>query len=113
MAQVEVLQTLAETGPARVGDLAERLRLAQSTVSALVGKLSEAGLIMREVDPDDRRASVLTLTTAGRREVRQWDAAHLSRLDTALAGLLARDRDTVLGAVGALARLVDAIEMSG
>jgi DNA-binding MarR family transcriptional regulator len=106
MAQIEVLQSIAETGPVRVGDLVDRLRLAQSTVSALVGKLIEARLVTRDADPDDRRASVVALTAAGRAAIRQWDEAHRARLQRALRGLPAADRDTVLGAVAALERLV-------
>jgi DNA-binding MarR family transcriptional regulator len=113
VAQVEVLQTLADLGTARVGDLAERLRLAQSTVSTLIGALMSDGLVTRESDPSDRRASVLALTPAGAGEVRQWERAHLRRLERALGELSTRDRAAVLGAVPALARLVDAIDRRG
>jgi DNA-binding MarR family transcriptional regulator len=109
-AQLEVLQTMTDDRSWRVGDLAERLRLAQSTVSALIGKLVDAGLLSRDVDPVDRRASLVALTTAGRGELRQWDAAHRKRIDHALNELSARDRATVLAAVGAIGRLVDALE---
>src|SRR5579875_492246 len=71
IAQMEVLQTLDERGPMRIGDLADRLRLAQSTVSALVGKLLAAGLVVRDTDPQDRRASVLTLSAQGSEAVTQ------------------------------------------
>src|SRR5579875_977220 len=74
VAQMEVLQTLDERGSMRIGDLAERLRLAQSTVSALVGKLITAGLVVRASDPQDRRAAVVTLTAGGQDTVTQWDA---------------------------------------
>jgi len=110
VAQMEVLQTLDERGSMRVGDLAERLRLAQSTVSALVGKLIGAGLVVREADPQDRRAAVVTLTSGGRETVTQWDAAHRTRLDRALKRLADEDRAAVLEAVDALGHLVDALD---
>jgi DNA-binding MarR family transcriptional regulator len=110
MAQIEVLQSINEAGTVRVGDLAERLRLAQSTVSALVGKLIDAGYVSRGVDPGDRRASIVELTADGRDGMREWDAAHRQRLTAALATLSRADREVVMRAVPALGRLVDALE---
>ncbi len=109
-AQVEVLQTLRETGPARIGDLAERLHLAQSTVSALVGKLIASGLVTRSVDPDDRRAAVVAVTSAGQSVVRQWESAHRRRLGAALRAVDVADREAILAAVPALRRLIFALE---
>lgn len=110
MAQIEVMQSLLDSGPTRVGALAERLRLSQSTVSALIGKLIVAGAVSRDVDAADRRASVVVLTSAGREEIGQWEAAHRSRLSAALRALDADDRAAVIGAVSALGRLVDKLD---
>src|SRR5207245_1079783 len=46
-AQIEVLQSIRDTGATRIGDLAERLRLAQSTVSELVSRLVSDELLAR------------------------------------------------------------------
>lgn len=110
MAQVEVLQSLGESGPTRIGDLADRLRLAQSTTSALVGQLIAAELATREVDPDDRRASIVALSASGRTDLKSWDSAHRRRLGTALGSLTASDQRAILAAVPALDRLVDALD---
>jgi DNA-binding MarR family transcriptional regulator len=105
MAQVELLQVLAEHSPARIGDLAARQRLATSTVSGLVGQMIGAGLVARAVDPGDRRASAVTLTDAGRDQLAAWTRAHERRLDAALAALDDADRDIVRAALPALFRL--------
>jgi len=47
-------------------ELAEFLRLDPSQVVALVDELQTRGLVMREPDPADRRANVVTATPAGR-----------------------------------------------
>lgn len=47
-------------------ELAEFLRLDPSQVVALVDELQARGLVMREPDPSDRRANVVTATPAGR-----------------------------------------------
>jgi DNA-binding MarR family transcriptional regulator len=110
MSQVEVLQSLDDSGPIRVSDLAERLRLAQSTVSGIVGTLLAEKLVSRRVDATDRRASVVSLTAAGRRGVQDWDAAHRRRLAAALRSLSRSDRVAILAAVPALRRLVDTLD---
>ena len=47
-------------------ELAEFLRLDPSQVVALVDELQSRGLVLREPDPADRRANVVTATEAGR-----------------------------------------------
>ena len=109
IAQVEVLQMLRETGPVRLGDLAARLNLAQSTVSALVSSLVADELVSREVDERDRRALVVALSPAGRAQLTAWDAAHRRRLAAALLSLDERDRASVSAALPALGRLAGAL----
>ena len=113
VAQVEVLQMLREAGPVRLGDLAGRLNLAQSTVSGLVADLVTGGLVDRAVDEHDRRAMVLRLTAGGRALLADWDAAHQKRLAAALRSLDADDRATVLAAAPALGRLAAALNAGG
>jgi DNA-binding MarR family transcriptional regulator len=109
IAQIEVLQTLRDTGPIRLGDLAARLNLAQSTVSTLVSGLVSGELVSRAVDTRDRRASAIELSDAGRSYLGEWDAAHQRRIGSALHTLDVAERHAVLAALPALARLVDAL----
>ncbi len=113
MAQVEMLQLLAERAPMRVGDIATRQRLAASTVSGLIGQLMAAGLVERAVDARDRRASAVSLTDAGRVELASWERAHEARIQRALETLSAEDRGSVEGALTALDRLADALDDTG
>jgi DNA-binding MarR family transcriptional regulator len=109
MAQVEILQSLAEASPARVNDLAERLHLAQSTVSGLIGQMMAASLVSRDVDPDDRRAAVVTLAPAGRAQLAAWERANLRWIEGALGRLDPADRAAISRAVPALRRLTSAL----
>src|SRR2546421_1934829 len=61
----------AEDGSGRstVTELAERLQLAQSTVTELVRRAEEVGLLERERSPDDGRIAFLRLTPEGERRV--------------------------------------------
>lgn len=113
MAQVELLQVLDERSPARITDLAARQRLANSTVSGLVGQMITSGLVTRDVDPANRRASVVALTDAGRDQLTAWAGAHERRLDAALGALDEEDRAAVLGAVPALFRLAEHLDNTG
>ena len=57
----------ASDGSARstVTTLANRLQLAQSTVTELVGRAEDAGLLAREPSPADGRVALLALTPRG------------------------------------------------
>ena len=107
MAQIELLMAVQDHQPARVGQLAVVLRLAQSTVSGLVQQLVEAGFVDRSPDLKDRRVAVITLTTAGSAQIHDWDNAHQRRLATALGQLSEVDQLAIDQVVPALARLVD------
>jgi DNA-binding MarR family transcriptional regulator len=59
----------ATDGGFRVGDLAKALGVTVGGTSKLVDRVEAAGLIARSADPDDRRASRLTITGAGKRKL--------------------------------------------
>jgi DNA-binding MarR family transcriptional regulator len=52
-----------------VTELSERLQLAQSTVTELVGRAEESGLVERERSSDDGRIAHLRLTAEGERRL--------------------------------------------
>ncbi|MFF4890918.1 MarR family winged helix-turn-helix transcriptional regulator [Micromonospora chersina] len=99
----------ADTG-CHARDLAERSRLDPSTVSRAVAALVADGLVDRRADPEDRRASHLTVTPAGRaalteaydwyggvlaRALADWTPGEVAALSTALARLT-RDLEVAL-----------------
>ena len=54
-------------GEARVHDVAHDLRITIGAASKLVDRLEEDGSARREPNPSDRRSSLITLTSNGRR----------------------------------------------
>jgi DNA-binding MarR family transcriptional regulator len=62
-----VVMTVAELQPIRITELAVAMALDSSTVSRHAARLQQMGLLQRTVDPDDGRASLLTLSAEGRR----------------------------------------------
>ena len=112
MAQVELLLTLEELAPARIGDLAERLHLAGSTVSGLIGQMIGSGLVRRQTSRADRRAAVVTLTPAGRARLAEWEQAHEARIGSAFEQLSTTDRAAINLALPALRRLTELLNES-
>jgi MarR family transcriptional regulator, organic hydroperoxide resistance regulator len=53
------------------GELAERLFAHRSTVSGIVDRLEQRGVVTRTTDPEDRRGIRLTLTPLGKRVLRK------------------------------------------
>jgi DNA-binding MarR family transcriptional regulator len=73
-----------------VTELAERLHLAQSSVTELVSRAEHAGLIRREPSADDARVAYLYLTDEGERRFAQAFqslAAERRALQRAITGL--------------------------
>ncbi|MEU6173557.1 MarR family transcriptional regulator [Streptantibioticus parmotrematis] len=60
-----VLSGLARSGPRSAAELAPEIGLDRSGVTRRATRLEEAGLVRREPDPDDARASLLVLTSRG------------------------------------------------
>jgi DNA-binding MarR family transcriptional regulator len=106
MAQVELLQTLAERPPMKVGELASELHLAPNTVSGLVGQLIDGGLVARGGDPADRRVALLSVTARGHEKLAAWRIAHERRIGSALGKLPPDERADVVRALAALDHLV-------
>jgi DNA-binding MarR family transcriptional regulator len=82
------LKSLLENGPQRVTTLAVQERVAQPTMSVIVKRLGQRGLVERRVDPADGRATLVAITEAGvetlreRSELRsRWFATRLACLD--------------------------------
>jgi len=56
---------------ATVGELAERMQLAQSTVTELVNRAQRAGLVVRTGSSDDGRVAHIALTDEGERRFKE------------------------------------------
>jgi len=71
-----------------VTELSERLQLAQSTVTELVMRAEEAGLVRRELSPMDARVAHLRLTEEGEQRLRK-SFTHLATERTQLREAIA------------------------
>jgi len=107
-AQLFLLRQLAEAEPLSVNALAERARTNQSTVSSVVSRIVDAGLVRRARVPDDGRRVALSLSPKGRRLLRRAPTPPTEALFDGLASLSdkeARALETGLTALLAALRL--------
>jgi DNA-binding MarR family transcriptional regulator len=90
---LRLLATLDESGPASQADLGRRTGIHFSDVVAALNELAEQGLIERAPDPDDRRRNVVTITAAGRRQLRRLEKQVARIQDELLAPLDPAERE--------------------
>jgi len=83
-AQLFALRQISETPGLSLGELATRTLARQSSVSELVARLAERGMIHRAPGESDARQVHLTLTAKGRRAIAESTATAQERL---IAGL--------------------------
>jgi MarR family transcriptional regulator for hemolysin len=113
-AQWAVLLRLERREGLKQSDLAEELDIQPITLTRLVDRLCDNGLIERRADPNDRRAKRLYLTPAAR-PLLDRIAVQIEELsETVLAGIKPGEIDLMLAKLG-LARdnLRQAIEQNG
>lgn len=84
----------------RMGELSERLLVTGGNVTWLVDSLEKEGLVLRQRDEGDRRATVVRLTAAGRRHFAAMAHAHEGWVVRLLGGLPASERTALFSLLG-------------
>ncbi|NUP74497.1 MAG: MarR family transcriptional regulator [Sinomonas sp.] len=79
-----LLMMLRREGPLRVTELAALIGIGKPSVSRQVALLEQLGLVVKEDDPDDRRAQRVTLSPTGEAEVNELRRRRLSFFRDAL-----------------------------
>ncbi|WP_216896947.1 MarR family winged helix-turn-helix transcriptional regulator [Nocardia alni] len=105
-----VLQQAAEHGPLRAGEVAERLDALPSSITRHVRVLADAGLVLTEPDPADRRAVLVTATETGRAELAQFLQVGEQVFGAVIADWTANE---VVALTELLTKLTDAWERHG
>ena len=93
--QVAALATIERHGPLSPSELADRERIKRPTATRIVGHLETAGLVERVRDPEDGRASILSVTSEGRELLKRLRARKTAYLAKRLGALDAEDRRTL------------------
>jgi DNA-binding MarR family transcriptional regulator len=90
-----VLAALASDGPSRLTALAAATGIAQPAMTQLVGRMEREGLVVRLIDPEDARATLVDVTDAGRTLRAELHQSLNGRMAELLDGLSADDQATL------------------
>lgn len=108
--QIELVRLVRREPGIPVSSAADRLGLAANTVSTLVRRLIDAGLLQRSADPADRRVARLRVTAAARRRIEGWRDQRTVLAAEALGQLSLADRRAIRDALPAVERLIAALQ---
>lgn len=109
-AQLFILEQLATAPAESLNDLAHRTLTDRSSVSALIDRLADLGLVTRRSDRADRRRQRIRITAAGRRVLAATAPPPTALL---IAGLRRLTRAELVGLATGLARLNRAMGLAG
>jgi DNA-binding MarR family transcriptional regulator len=109
-AQLFVMSALKREPQLSINELAARTRTHQSTVSVVVSRLVERGLVAREASAADGRKLVLKLTRLGRALLRRAPDAAQERLIDGIDAMSSTERKSL---ARLLAHLIAAMELEG
>jgi DNA-binding MarR family transcriptional regulator len=101
--ELSALEHLDATGGLTPGELAHRLGLTSGGVTALTGRLIEAGYVTRERHPADGRMRLLAVTPAGAERLREHMEPVLEPVDETLGRLSGAEAELVTRVLDELA----------
>lgn len=97
MGQLPVLIALAERGALAQKELAGLARVEQPTMAELLARMERDGLVQREPNPEDKRGSLISLTSTARERLTQAKAALIQNEDKATTDLSPEEKTTLMG----------------
>src|SRR4051794_17504083 len=101
------LATISREGPLTLGELAAAEQVAPPSITKVVGKLEERGLVERHVDGRDRRVTRVEVSPAGREQLEAARTRRTAWLATRLMELPAGDVDRLARALAVLDALAE------
>jgi DNA-binding MarR family transcriptional regulator len=100
--QAGVLWALGAEDGISQRELAEKMRLAPPTVTAMLQKMERGGLVERTADESDQRVTRIRLTEAGRVLNRDLRVAHGEYIASVIGPMAEQDRRELVRLLGAL-----------
>jgi MarR family transcriptional regulator, 2-MHQ and catechol-resistance regulon repressor len=85
MPQFDIIATLGNTQGMRFKELGEKTLCTKGTLTGIVDRLAEKGLVRRVASPTDRRSQIVQLTPEGEAVFAKTFPAQLSHMDETLA----------------------------
>ena len=105
--RVAALATIEKLGPITLGDLAAEEQVQPPSMTRIVARLEEQGLVARAVDANDRRVARVQITPAGRTLLDATRTRRNAFLAKRVARLTDDERATLAAAIALLERLLE------
>lgn len=110
--QIRALAVLREQPSASLMDVADYLGVSQATASATIERLVQRGLVKREVDPQERRRILLTLTETGEEQLSRAKAVACQTMALRFQHFSPEQLEIIIQAMGFLQNAVDSLDGS-
>ena len=104
--QTAALATIERHGPLTPSELAERERVQRPTVTRVLARLEDAGLVERAADPADRRCSLVSISASGRELLEAMRARKNAYLARRIDALDTADREALERAAAIFERML-------
>jgi DNA-binding MarR family transcriptional regulator len=101
------LASVAKRGPLRLAELAQLEGVSAPGATRIVAELEVRGLVSRDVDPDDGRAVLISVTQAGTEAILRARAARAEVVAQLLEGLTPSELAQVEAALPALEKVLE------
>jgi DNA-binding MarR family transcriptional regulator len=111
--RTSLLHTIDRLGPLRLSELAAEEGINPTMLSRIVADLADGGLIDRLVDPQDKRAALVTTTREGRKLIERMRRERTDVLSVAIGALSDQERRLIERALPALEHLAQNLKGPG
>ena len=109
--QFLVLLSIGEAGELTIGGIARQVNLSQATVTSIVDRLADAGMLARQRGDDDKRKVFVRLTQAGIDLLERTPSGLQERFAQRFGRLDEWQQSMILAAVEHIATLMDAADI--
>jgi len=109
--QLASLLALKDDGPMSPSQIARKIMVQSSTVTGIIDRLQQKGLVTRERDSPDRRVITVRITDPGRRLAESAPPPIQIRIVNGLRRLKDRERTEIINSLTRLAEMMDAQDL--
>jgi DNA-binding MarR family transcriptional regulator len=106
--QLAALQAVERLQPITVGALAQEIHLGQATLTGILRRLEDRGLVTRNRGDRDRRSVLVTLSSAGREILQKSPSPLQERFHRELSKLQEWEQTQILATLQRIASMMDA-----
>ncbi len=80
-AQFGVLEALYNKGDLKICELIEKILTTSGNITVVIKNLEKEGLVTKNLDPEDRRAAIISITDKGRKIIEEILPEHIKNIN--------------------------------